>query len=435
MSERRGMTLARRGLVLLGLIASTTAACAHDGQATPASKAAGSPNSADEEATYLERLDIAINRPENRTIYEPLEVVLGVSDWNQFPKASSDERTVAPWAITAAAAYAHANNSSALIIWRNGRIEAERYFGGLANGDLINSYSLAKPITALAVGRAIALGKIRSLDQPVADFVHEWRDDPVRSKILIRHLLDMRSGFLAQSVSTEPDGIMSRSFLHPRSEQIIIDEYPITHQPGTRYEYNNATSSMVAVVIERATGRRYAEFIGSELLGKIGARGGDVWVNRSGGVAQSGCCTRLPAESFLRLAILTLQDGIWDGNRLLPAGYVKEMRQGTPQNPYYGLGMYIAGEYIQRRGWANPDIDLPKILHSEPYLASDLYLFDGNFNQVVYVVPSLDLVILRTGSFPPRSSDSEWDNTFLPNIVIRGIDCSDHCPEPQPRGN
>ena len=61
----------------------------------------------------------------------------------------------------------------------------------------------------------------------------------------------------------------------------------------------------------------------------------------------------------------------------------------------------------------------PKTLHSEPYLAGDLFLFDGNSNQVVYIVPSLKLVIVRTGDEPPRAP--EWDNTVLPNTIIRGL--------------
>jgi CubicO group peptidase (beta-lactamase class C family) len=141
----------------------------------------------------------------------------------------------------------------------------------------------------------------------------------------------------------------------------------------------------------------------------------------------------LPATTYARLAILTLRGGLWDGELLLPEGFVAEMKTPTPQNPYYGMGVYVAGQYAPRRGWANADIPLPKILHSEPYLADDLYLFDGNMNQVVYVVPSQDLVILRTGASPPRTPEREWDNSYLPNIIMRGIirDAGRSVPQPK----
>ena len=353
--------------------------------------------------------------------YEPLEPVPGAVKYAALPLASRPR--IDPSALQRAREYAAANRSSAFLVWRDGVLEESSYFGDTKAESLLTSRSLAKPMTAIAVGRAMALGKIRSLDQPVADFIPEWRGDERRRLILVRHLLDMRSGFLPQSMSPDPAHILNRAYLHPRHDEIIIREYPVVDVPGSRYEYNNASSEMVAVLIERATGRRYAEFISSEILQPIGAPGGNVWVNRPGGVAHSGCCLMLPAEAWLRLGILLAADGVWQGRRLLPTGYVTEMRRPTRENPYYGLGVYVAGDYTPRRGFAHPEreADSRKVLHSEPYLASDLFLFDGNANQVVYIIPSERLVILRMGDNPPRGEGQEWDNTVLPNTVLRGI--------------
>jgi CubicO group peptidase (beta-lactamase class C family) len=386
-----------------------------------------------EEALYLERYRNALSRGDAQQLYDPLEAIPGARPWKPLAVASAYRATIARGALQDAVAYAARNNSSALLVWRNGRIEQESYFGKTTATTPLNGFSLAKPITAIAVGRAIQIGKIRSLDQPVAEFIDEWKGDPRRGKILVRHLLDMRGGFLRQAAVAPPEAIMSRSFLHPRSDEILIREYPVVDEPGSRYEYNNAASDLVAILIERATGRRYAEFIGTEILGKIGALGGSVWTNRDGGVAHAGCCMLLPAETFLRLAILTLADGVWDGQRLLPESYVQKMTRATAENPHYGLGVYVAGRYTERRGPANPDLALPKTLHGEPYLADDLYLFDGNMNQVVYVVPSQRLVILRTGKAPPRSKDTEWDNARLPNLIMRGIVTERGTSRPQPR--
>jgi CubicO group peptidase (beta-lactamase class C family) len=203
-----------------------------------------------------------------------------------------------------------------------------------------------------------------------------------------------------------------------------LREYPVVDEPGTRYEYNNATSEMVAILLERATGRRYAEFLSTEVLKPLGAAGGEVWINRPSGMAHSGCCLMLPVETWLKLAILVMQDGEWRGKRLLPPGYVAEMRHGSRENPYYGLGLYVAGTYTERRGFANPEREpaARRVLHSEPYLSRDLVLFDGNANQVAYIVPSEQLVIVRVGDAPPRSAAGEWDNSFLPNTILRGVE-------------
>lgn len=387
---------------------------------------------ADSEALYNSRFDAMLKAGGEMTSYDPVETVPG-DDRSRLVGDAPTQRTISADALDAAEAYAAANNSSALIVWRDGRVERERYFGGLDASSPIVSKSLAKPITAVAIGRAIALGKIASLDQPVADFIPEWRGTP-KAAMTVRHLLDMRSGLLAQGFSTDRENHWSRAYIGTDHGRYIIENYPMTDPPGSVYQYSNATSELVALVIERATGRRYAEFVGNEILRPIGAPGGTVWIDQPGGLAHSGCCIMLPAQSYLRLAALLLDDGVAGGKRLLPPGYVTAMLRPTAQNPHYGLGLWVAGDYVERRGFGNPDLPLPKVLHSEPYEAADLFLFDGNSNQVVYVIPSQRLVILRTGATPPKSP--EWDNSRLPNLILRGIErrAGQPAPTPQPRG-
>ena len=84
------------------------------------------------------------------------------------------------------------------------------------------------------------------------------------------------------------------------------------------------------------------------------------------------------------------------------------------------MGVYVAGPYIEKRGPLNPDKPFGQTLHSEPYLAKDLFMFDGNGHQVAYIIPSANMVILRTGSWMPKGTI--WDNSKLPNIVIKGIE-------------
>ncbi|MBI1682972.1 serine hydrolase domain-containing protein [Caulobacter hibisci] len=367
-----------------------------------------------DESLYLQRFQAAANAPQET--YDTLEPVPGAAGRTLIPAAAT--ATIDAAALDAAETYAQQSNAKAFMVWRDGVLERETYFAGAGRPSLLASKSLAKPLTAVAVGRALALGVIKSLDQSLADFITEWKGTP-KADILVRHTLDMRTGFLPQGFSTDPADVLNRAYLHPRHDDILINDYPLVNPPGSRYDYANATSELVALVIERATGRRYAEFISEEVLKPIAAPGGQIWVDRPGGLAHSGCCILLPAESWLRLAILLIDDGVHDGVRLLPEGYVSEMRTGTEQNPHYGLGVYIGAPYAERRGWAAPDTPWPKILHSEPYAAEDLYLFCGNSNQVVYVVPSKRLIVLRVGDNPPKTP--EWDNSVLPNLILKGL--------------
>lgn len=378
---------------------------------------------AGDEAQYVQRsedLARAFSSGLGLESYSPLEAVPGGVSVAALPVADAANAAVSPAALAAARDYAASTNSSALLVWRNGKLQSADYFGSTTRETPIVARSLAKPLGAVAIGRAIALGFIKSVDQPAVDFITEWQGHP-QAAILIRHLLDMRSGFKPQAATTRDlADVLNRAYLHPRHDEIIIREMPMTYVPGEEFEYANASAELVAPIIERATGMRYAEFLSRHVIAPLGGTGGEIWVNRIGGMAHSGCCIMLPSEDWMRLAVLTLQDGIWNGRRLLPAGFVKEMRTGTPQNPWYGMGVYPAGTFRERRGFANDRYNFPQVLHSEPYLAEDLFLFDGNGNQTAFIVPSADLVVLRLGTSPPRPM--EWDNAILPNTVLRGIE-------------
>ena len=378
------------------------------------------------ETLYLKRFEnTATDGVGGLGSYDPLEDVPGVAD---KPLPAAHHSDISADALAAAEAYAGANNSFAFMVIHKGQLVKEAYWKGHDRDSLIVSKSLAKPITALAMGRAIAMGKVKGLDQKVSDFVPEWKGTP-KDAMLIRHLLDMRSGLAAQDVSLDPKNIWSRAYLHPYHMEIIIEDYPLTDAPGSIYEYSNATSELVALVIEKATGRRYAEFVGSEVLTPIGSPGGKVWLNRPGGMAHSGCCALLPAEAYARMAMLVARDGVWDGKRLLPEGYVAEMKTGTAENPWYGMGLWLGSRYIERRGHANHNRMKPYLWQSEPFASDDVVMFDGNSSQVVYIVPSQDLIVLRLGAPPPKSP--EWDYARPVNTILRGLKGAKLTPQPR----
>ena len=373
----------------------------------------------EDEALYRKRFEALTDRTgaSGLAAYDPLKDVPGAVA--PAPLEMAKTPGISAGALETSIEYARAMTSTALLIWLDGKLEAESYFGGAAAESLLVSRSLAKPLSVIAVGRAMQEGHIASLDEPAANYFHEWRETP-RAEITIRHLLGMRSGLKPQAPAPDIGDILNRAYLHPRHDEVIINDYPLTDEPGSRYEYSNANSELVAPLVERATGVDYEDWVSQEVLAPIGAAGGQVWMNREGGTAHAGCCWLLPAESWLRLAILLINDGEMRGRRLLPEGYVRAMTTAAPQNPHAGLGVYVAGEYIAGRGAANPDRDVGETLHGEPYLAHDLFLFDGNSNQVIYIVPSARLIAARLGNRPP--ADTEWDNAYLINALLRGLD-------------
>lgn len=412
------------------LLPATWSAEAGSSQSNDKEAAGGPGYSEADEALYRKRFERLANPTSGMGLafYDTLQDVQGAKQPAALVMAKMPR--VSPAALDQATAYAAGMNSTALLIWQDGLIQAARYFGDTTAGTPLVSRSLAKPMAAIAVGRAIQEGHIASLDESAANYFREWQGTP-KAAIKVRYLLEMRSGLLRQAPATEIDDVLNRAYLHPRHDEIIINEYPLVLEPGTRYEYSNANLELVAPLIERATGVQYEDWIAEQVLKPLGAAGGQVWMNREGGTAHAGCCWMLPAETWLRLAILLIDDGLAGGRRLLPEGFVRDMSTATPQNPHAGMSVYVAGDYISGRGAANPDRDIGKTLHGEPYLAHDLFLFDGNSNQVIYIVPSARLVVARLGNRPPAGA--EWDNAYLINTLLRGLDDEIRAQlEPQP---
>ena len=375
------------------------------------------------EKTYLARLNSLFGNNKGQNgglVYHPLEDIAGNNTALEMQKGKiKNKPNISIDALQDVENYAKEHNSLALFIWKDDQIILRSFFNGIDQDTLIVGRSLAKPISVMAIGAAINKGYIKSLNQPVSDFISEWKNTE-KETILIRHLLDMRSGFLKQGFSKDPKDILNLAYLHPFHDEIIINDYPLTHKPGTRYDYSNATSEMVAPLIERATGKRYAQWLSDELIAPLEAKGGKIWLNREGGMAHSGCCILLPAETFFKIGLLSYFNGKWNNKRILPRNYIDETKKTTIENKWSGMGLYVGEPYREYKGYANPEFkNLMRTYHSEPYLAKDLYLFDGNANQVIYIIPSKKLVIMRLGNNP--SKEKKWDNAYIPNRIVRGL--------------
>ena len=405
----------------LGLMAAVSLLACQPSQGVPEITPTTGVFSADAEAFYLKRYDVlleAFKSGKLTTDYDT-ETILGEGlVAKPLPRGASALETDV---LSELKNYVEAQGGAqSFMMYEDGKIVSEQYFGDASADSLVVAKSLAKPLGVIATGRAIEAGYIDSLDQSVSDFIVEWKETD-KAAIKIRHLLDMRTGLLPQGRATGPQDVLNRAYLHPHHDEVIIHEYPLIDVPGTRYGYSNANSELVAVVLSRATGQSYQDWLASEVLAPLGASGGKIWLNREAGMAHSGCCAKLPSETFLKLAIVVLNDGQWEGKTFLPASFIKEVTTPTAQNPYAGMGIYLGKQYKEYRGAANPDgKDFTAAFHSEPYLDEDIALFDGNGNQVVYILPSRNIVIARLGGRP--TAKEPWDNAYLPNTVITALE-------------
>jgi CubicO group peptidase (beta-lactamase class C family) len=377
--------------------------------------------------TYMDRyfrmaVSQARGQSQQAEWYDPVDKVPGAAD-TPLPVATAADLTVTPEAIASARTYAKEKDSTGFLVWQGGKLQDASYFQNFNRTRLIASKSMAKMIVGLVIGRAIAEGHIKGLDQPVSDFLTEWKGTD-KAAPTIRQFLQNSSGISRFSYNDfKPWSQTMREYLGERHEDLLINETKRDYTPGTEYDYSMITSDILAIVIERATKQRYADYVGKALLQPIGAAGGTVYINRPGGLAHSGCCMMLPAESFIRLGVLMAQDGMWEGKRILPDGWVKETLTPSPANAKWGLHMWIGQPYQQRVRFF-PERSQPiGTLHAEPYAADDLFLWDGSGNQAMWIIPSKQLVVLRFGATPkPKAGEKgEWDNSLLPNTIIRGL--------------
>ncbi len=364
------------------------------------------------------------NLPNGYAWYQPTEAIAGAHD-GYFEVATQDERTITEDALAAARTYAQQNRSESLLVWHRGALQSADYWMGLAPSDVVNSRSMHKMVGSLLIARAIADGHIGSLDDSVADYIPQWhRTD--KEPMTIRNVLHMSSGLRWFSIRDRPIfGLSSRRYLDPHWDAVLLDELPMSFTPGTEYDYSDMTADVMPHIIQGATGQRYTEYFSEALIKPLGAQSGFVWVNRDGGMPHGGCCLMFPPENWLRFGLLLLNGGSWNGVQFLPDFWMEEMLTPSANKEHFGLMIWLGKPYVERRLYHRPESPInqvpnPGVYNSEPFLADDLFMFDGSEGRLVYIVPSEDLVIVRTG-FRPLPEDPEWDNAFLPNTIIRGI--------------
>jgi CubicO group peptidase (beta-lactamase class C family) len=192
---------------------------------------------------------------------------------------------------------------------------------------------------------------------------------------------------------------------------------PLEWEPGSRFEYNDVNAQLVGLIIRRASGRRYAEYLSSRIWSPMGGPPANVWLDRADGGAMTACCLLAPAMAWARLGIMLKDHGVMNGQQLIPAEWIEEMITPSARNPGYGLFTWLGA------GISEATLPSPAEVHqSEPFLAPDVFMLLGHGGQRVYVARSLDLVVVRMGPFNGyQPLKPGWDNAYLVNTLVRGM--------------
>jgi len=334
------------------------------------------------------------------TFYEPRDLIAGGNE-PPAPRVAPQLESLDTRALEAAAAYAAQRDSLALIVSRHGHLVFEKYWSGTGFDTLEDSQSLAQVVAALVTGIAISERKLGWPDEPIGHFIGEWRNDP-RGAITVRNLLQMSSGLRPAGSTLNPWGAGARQLFGTDA----LAEYlgtPLAGAPGTTWVEQRADPQLLAVVLERATGVRYAAYVSQVLWKRIGAGDAWLWVDRPGGTAHADCCMLARQGDWIRVAELLLTDGNYRGDELMRPGWVAQMLVPAKGNSSYGA-------YLRRGA--------PQVAAMEPYATNDVFVVEGTGGNRLWLVPSLQIAILRTGHAPRGAGD--WDDARIPNLIIRG---------------
>jgi hypothetical protein len=316
-----------------------------------------------------------------------------------------------PQAVTAAVDEAFAEpgpvptrRTRAVVIVQDGRLVAERYGAGFGPESALPGWSMTKSVVNALTGVLARDGKL-ALDAPVS--APEWSGagDPRRA-VTLRQLLHMSSGLAFTETYGNPLGDVIWMLFGTGDAAGYAARKPLAAPPGQRWSYSSGTTNILARALRGAVGGAEADYqlfprrALFELLGMTSA----VIEPDAAGTFVGSSLMFATARDWARFGLLFLQDGIWEGRRVLPEGWVTFSVTPAPAAPD---GVYGAHFWLRLgRGYA------PSGEHGLP---PDTYHAIGHEGQILTVIPSHRLVVVRLGLSAGRGA---WDHAaFLRRLL------------------
>ena len=254
-------------------------------------------------------------------------VVLLLALATGLPAPAADLPPAARAALDRLLDKARSTHSDAVLVLHDGR-PIGRYDRDGAPPGTIELMSATKSVVALGIGQLLADGRIRSLDQPVADFYPEWKQG-LKADVTVRMLLDHTSGL--QNVPMAPEEI----YPAPDIIQLALAA-DLDSAPGEAFSYNNKAVNLLAGIIREASGEPMDVFFRDGLFRAMDIHPGPWEKDRTGHpYAMSGL--PLTATDAAKIGQLVLDRGRWEGRQLVPADYIDAMLAASPRQSGCGL--------------------------------------------------------------------------------------------------
>ncbi|MGZ4049227.1 MAG: serine hydrolase domain-containing protein [Bacteroidia bacterium] len=290
----------------------------------------------------------------------------------------------------------------AVIILYDGQLIAEKYAAGFNKNTKMYGWSMAKSFTAALIGTLVQQGKL-NVSQPAP--VPEWDDpkDP-RHTITLENLLQQTSGLDFHEDYSKASDITN--MLYKRDDMAAYAAtHSLVHKPGTVFNYSSGNSNILSRIIRQAVGEKeYAAFPANALFYKIGIYHASLEPDASGTYVGSSYINAT-ARDYARFGLLYYNDGVWNGERILPIGWVKQTQTSPPANTFKNYGYQF---------WLNGFDEKHPSQKAYPDVPGDMYYCDGYAYEDIYIIPSKKLVVVRLGLTLDKSFD---ENAFLKSII------------------
>ena len=290
--------------------------------------------------------------------------------------------------------YLEASGTTAFLVIHKDKLVYERYFDGYDESSLNTSFSMAKSYASALVGIAIDEGYIKSVNEPITNYIPELlKKDKRFESITIRNLLTMSSGIKYEEGGGLPwseEADDTKTYYSTDLRELALN-CRIEGEPGEYFEYNNYNPLLVGLILERATGMSVSRYLQEKLWKPMGMEADGSWSldSTQSGFEKMESGVNARARDFGRFGMLFAGEG----RQLISRGWVEEStRADTRTDPSL--------EY-QYFWWVNTPDD--KTSH---------FSARGKYGQYIYVAPEKDLVIVRLGKAEGEKGYDYWIDLF-----------------------
>ncbi|WP_374579149.1 serine hydrolase domain-containing protein [Phenylobacterium sp.] len=289
------------------------------------------------------------------------------------------------------ASYMAAMNTSAVVVLKDGEIVLERYGLDRKPNERWTSFSVAKSVTATLVGAAIKDGKIKSLDDNVANYIPELKGGAYDG-VTVRHLLTMTSGVKWNEDYTDLNSDVARAGIvpgEPGMNPIVsyMRKLPREAEPGTKFVYKTGETDLAGILVSNAVGKPLSQYLSEKLWAPYGMEQDAIWMDDTAGHERGGCCMSMTARDYARIGQFMLEGGKVNGQDVLPPGWVADATRAHQSFPPGGV------ETGYGYFW---------------WIIDGGYAAEGIFGQQIFVYPAEKLVIAVNSAWPAASKDELW---------------------------